>query len=555
MRRTQRPPFAGSERPASVSSDEDDSGAADSQGGWDHAFCAVCDCLIESDGEDAPDEHTHDDEVWEAAAMSSLRRHTSARRPRRSPGPHPRSNASMPLFCSERCRQLDQQRSHRGLSEFMNYVSDAPVRTCAASLGALRVSSSSLSSSPSLQPWRPPQPPQPPQPPELPAQTLPATRMSPRALKHAMLSRSLATSLSRAEYHARCEDRDSEAPAAAAAAAAAAADDDEDADGDEDVDDLFVYRRFSANARAQRAAAPSNLARSRMAHRVSRIESSTSLAQTPPQSLMLEAAASPTDAKSPPRGGHAFSPLDLLATGTGHHAGPSLSFARDDVEPAHASEVAHSATDSLRRAQQRAQHTGVSAPGPSEPRQRPTASATRAREMRQLPPLLAPPPRGGGGGGGGSSSGGSSGGSAGHAPPTKTKTKRNSSLSRSPFLSSSVHSTSPRRPGLGWSALPQQRTQSPKSTASMSQSLRMERVPSLLSSSSSGYVRTWSEEVAATDTPMYPILQLPQGGRIHDTYSQYWPPPQGGGGGDSGGGGDAPAAPSHRRKSLFHFGG
>ena len=64
-----------------MSSDEEEEDAvvADGQGVWDHAFCVVCNCLIESDLASGPDEADkaveEHDEVWEAAAMSSLRRH------------------------------------------------------------------------------------------------------------------------------------------------------------------------------------------------------------------------------------------------------------------------------------------------------------------------------------------------------------------------------------------------------------------------------------------------------------------------------------------------
>ena len=108
--------------------------------------------------------------------------------------------------------------------------------------------------------------------------------------------------------------------------------------------------------------------------------------------------------------------------------------------------------------------------------------------------------------------------------PSPARSKRASSGSRSPYASTSLPSTSPRRPGLGWSALPPPRDDDEPRT------------------------RTWSQDVAAKGTPMYPILQLPHDDVIHDKYSQYWPaPPQ------------APSLPSgslprgRHRKSLFHF--
>ena len=155
-----------------MSSDEEEEDAvvADGQGVWDHAFCVVCNCLIESDlasGADEADRAVEEhDEVWEAAALSSLRRHRLRKHKAHTPRVSP---ATAPLFCSEACRQLDQQRSE-GLREFLHYVSRTPSRAAkAASLAP----TTSPPSSPDL---------------------LDA---------HTHTSPSLATSLSRAEYHTR----------------------------------------------------------------------------------------------------------------------------------------------------------------------------------------------------------------------------------------------------------------------------------------------------------------------------------------------------------------
>lgn len=66
-------------------------------------------------------------------------------------------------------------------------------------------------------------------------------------------------------------------------------------------------------------------------------------------------------------------------------------------------------------------------------------------------------------------------------------------------------------------------------------------------------LRTWSHDVMP-GMPMYPILQLPDGGPIHDMYSQYWQPVEED---------KPPSTPTTatnsetggRRKSLFYFDG
>ena len=121
MRRRQ-PPTAWRDSCVSLSSDEEEEDAvlADGQRVWDPPFCVVCNCLIESDQASGPDEADRaveeHDEVWEAAALSSLRRHRLRKHKAHTPRVSP---ATAPLFCSEACRQLDQQRSE-GLREFLH---------------------------------------------------------------------------------------------------------------------------------------------------------------------------------------------------------------------------------------------------------------------------------------------------------------------------------------------------------------------------------------------------------------------------------------------------
>ena len=269
MRRRQ-PPTAWRDSCVSLSSDEEEEDAvvADGQGVWDHAFCVVCNCLIESDQASGPDEADRaveeHDEVWEAAALSSLRRHRLRKHKAHPPRVPP---ATAPLFCSDACRQLDQQRSE-GLREFLHYVSRTPSRAAkAASLAP----TTSPPSSPDL---------------------LDA---------HTHTSPSLATSLSRAEYHTRRQAYD---------------------DGDDDAPLSALPGPLQAAA-SRSLDTPSNLTRSRVAmiHATPRRRPCTETS-SPPKSVVLDSAP-PTPPPRLSRSVHAASPLDLMTPGRPHPERPT----------------------------------------------------------------------------------------------------------------------------------------------------------------------------------------------------------------------------------------
>lgn len=102
---------------------------ADGDGVWDKAFCVVCDCLIETEGA-SDDGKDIDDSTWEAAAVSSLPIHARLLKERRQRAPPSTLQQGAPLFCSERCRLADEAQSG-SMNEFMQYVeppSEAPRR-------------------------------------------------------------------------------------------------------------------------------------------------------------------------------------------------------------------------------------------------------------------------------------------------------------------------------------------------------------------------------------------------------------------------------------------
>lgn len=117
-------------------SDEDEN--LDDQGAWDHAFCSVCDCRIETgDGVEA----SLDEDAFAAAALSSLRRHAMpTHKPGASSKVPPREQAQLPLFCSEQCRRKEREKNaHMG--EFMKYVATSrpqSLSTTSPLVGSLR---------------------------------------------------------------------------------------------------------------------------------------------------------------------------------------------------------------------------------------------------------------------------------------------------------------------------------------------------------------------------------------------------------------------------------
>ncbi|WFD31973.1 hypothetical protein MSPP1_003015 [Malassezia sp. CBS 17886] len=131
-----RAPAVGAACEDPLASDDDDEAAAidaDGAGVWNHAFCVVCDCFIDTDpawsGDESDTPADIDDTTWEAAAVSQLQIHARILHHRRSSDarrrpPPPASRGQ--LYCSEHCRVLDEQRS-TCLGEFMHYVQPAPL--------------------------------------------------------------------------------------------------------------------------------------------------------------------------------------------------------------------------------------------------------------------------------------------------------------------------------------------------------------------------------------------------------------------------------------------
>lgn len=560
----------------SVVSDEEEEAAAldaDGQGVWDHAFCVVCDCLIETDAQPR-DECDLDDEERAIADMLSIRRkergapssrsHESTNRPTTSRAAAPGGGASetrTPLFCSEMCRQLDLQRSSQ-LGEFMNYVSRPSQPHHAPERSAF-----------SLAAWHSP------------AESPPG---SSRPMTTA--AKSLSTSLLRAETHmlAAARANDESVEEVTSPHTSSHLDVSPDSGGD-----LF-RRRVSwthgipAHA-AQSPSMPSNLTRARAAldERGPSESSPTSppmdadlLADSPPRSVML-GSGTPLDSvwappsTSPPAttarvaelatgSVSATSPLGLLANGTGHHAGPSVSMQVSRGEPLWDGTAASStarprtAAELLRRTQQpkgseswthgsassssslrdtrRASATTTSSMprsrrrvmDPSPTRTSDTGSDTSVRserrDLRVLPPLLGPPPRR----------------DEENGVNMRSFSQRGSAVdlasmgrARGALLSTSLQATSPRRAGLGWSAF----SHTPSTPR-----------PNERATTPDGVTRAWSYE-RLPGMRMYPIMQLPSA-PVHDMYSQYWPPTMSA---------SAPRSPrldvSARRKSLFHFDG
>ncbi|WFC97039.1 hypothetical protein MBRA1_003706 [Malassezia brasiliensis] len=547
-----------------VTSDSDSDaapGGADGEGVWEQAFCIVCNCLIEPDADaDAADADARapdaDDGAWEAAAVAKVpihaRAHARAHAARRTPRAAPSGPPRAPLFCSDECRRADEARAEH-LSELVHYMApptDGARRTSqpayvprSASFGATHPLSQSLSA----------------------AGAPPA-----------------ASSLRAASLRA--------APARAAPARAAA-----------DAPAFDAVRRPRA---PMASPAMSNLSRARQAQPHAAASPGTS---PPGTSSPGRAAASPGTS---PRTRLGASPLGLLPAGLRHRAEPSVSVVTDARAGAGA---ATPAAEALRRAQDAhgaephslthvvstllQRDVPASPPAATSARERhdepepvairgarpregsgsdtsSTASgrrtlterrrAARGRDAHVLPPLLCPAPAS------------PLSRSFGAAPAALSTTP---GRTRSPLgawgaaltpnvgdaglLSRSVgHAyggahvapavapgTSPRRAGLGWSAL------APRHAASPARAARPASVAGT----------TWRYASRDGDLKMYPILQLP-GTDIHDLYSEYWSAP------DAAPADGAPvraprpdellarrraspkrAAPETRRKSLFHF--
>lgn len=582
--------------PDAVASDEEDEEAAidaDGQGVWDHAYCAVCDRLIEPSQavqETRDDKSEVDEDEWVAAAMSSLRRHAQPMT-QRGVSPHTdRHDEARPggsLFCSERCRKIDKQSNAR-MGEFLKYVSSS-----SPSLSARHEAESLRGADSDTQPDSPPEEP------------------SVLASAKPAVSASLSTSLLRAESRSHTVHQ---------------------ATDDEVSHDTLADRPLAKNTvrykpRTSSMQGPSNLARSRLAMRTQAMVAPLSAATmpsmasasidpsspvstdeaalfagTPPPSVMFGeptgAEALPAVPKTSPTShpSASFSPLSLMSHGTGLRTEPIAAVeenATNTLWDASTQMERHgTATDALRKAQLFADSPepmeNVSRPTPrrgsitslSSGRGKgplPSASALhmpsrtttappsstssesllsqrhslqalrrgsegdamletmehgtphsartergasrRARDVRHLPPLFGP-------------------------PRSKDEEARPASLrgsmtrldSASPLLpsrnsfysTSAAHSqpgTSPRRAGLGWSALPSSSTKLSSSmnrTASMEDdiggSLRsLPQDPRAMSAS----MRTWSYD-RLPGMRMYPLMQLP-GAPVHDTYQQPLP--------------------------------
>lgn len=599
---------------ACVASDGEEEAAAldaDGQGVWDHAFCVVCDCLIETEAQPR-DEHELDEEEWAIAAMSSLRRHerylpAARSRPRRPTTSRASTgNAATtttdtrperaPLFCSERCRQLDLQRSGQ-LGEFMNYVSRrTPPELRAFSLAEKYTQADS-----------------------------PPRTKAPMS----MAAKSLSTSLLRAETRistAALADAEAEAEAAKAATPPRLHALDASPDtrySPPDMGDELFRRRMSWQrappTSTTDASMPSNLTRARAAldERVSPeplVSHSPStdaelLAGSPPRSVMLGSGTpldtsfvkshlSPLPTAAPVAQVAALSvsatstssPLSLLVDGAGHHAEPSVSMQTSRNEPCWKSATLapapapasaslstsagsarpRTAAELLRRTQrpQNSSDGGSSSHASIRDTRRSSAAGASVDESpeaaRRGRALLEPSPS--------RTSDAGSGSDMSVRSERRDVTRRSrdvrvlppllgplpaprdvdspSSLSqrgstsdlaslgrtRSHMLSTSLQASSPRRAGLGWSAF--------SHAQPLPRPLERATTPEVPT-------RNWSYE-RLPGMRMYPIMQLPSA-PVHDTYSQYWPP-------------SAPAAgattphsarsdASGRRKSLFYFDG
>lgn len=137
-----------------------------------------------------------------------------------------------------------------------------------------------------------------------------------------------------------------------------------------------------------------------------------------------------------------------------------------------------------------------------------------------------------------------------------SRVSKHLSLGAHPTAALSIPGTSPRRAGLGWSALPH--THSDR--AGFADSAQSAGGTSSSSPSSWRTSRSWNYDSRA-GVKMYPILQLP--GEVHDTYNHYWDDggslsnKRGNGGGNhastSHARSNVQAPPQGRRKLLFHF--
>ena len=605
-----------------VESDHEEEAAAadaDGDGVWDKAFCAVCDCLIETErGSDG--EKEMDDSAWEALAVTTAPAYARSlqRKELHRPRAPPERRGS--LFCSERCRRVDEARSER-MSEFMQYV--APQ---ARSESARRLSQPALPLSVSLR--------------DIPVPT----------------ARSLATY----SLGARPSPVSEEPPKNVSR------------------DSFDASRKMPVAPVA--SPVMSNLARARQAQSTSPTNVLDSeVLMSPTQTSVLGVSAASVSSSSEPRSALSTSPLGLLPRGHSHHAEPSVSVAtgaRRSLSPRRAATAdarGTPAVQALRRAKDGDEETrpggrsltGVfssmlprrnsdeqsagaerarapgDAPGarvrrsteargmrmgdainarnlqqvPVEirdwrPREGSGSDASssaasgskrssdsrrrdrrRSRDVHVLPPLLCPPRTSSryssSAGTGRSSEDGLLATTPVHRPhsrqsglhrslhalgATLTPNPGEGLLSRSAGQSSSgahtpvlgVPGTSPRRAGLGWSALTPVQQREEAEVRRAAGDAEAEERPA--SSASSG----WRYTVPEGDPKMYPILQLP-GADIHDLYSEYWQSPdalqQAMHRGTEPGADEVLArhmaqvrvkpggASEGRRKSLFHFDG
>lgn len=89
--------------------------AADGDGVWEQAYCVVCDCLIEPQSTNVVD-----NTQWEFAAVSPLRIHSNAlRAPKNDDECCDREKRV--LYCSDKCRETDSARS-TGFQELVHYM-------------------------------------------------------------------------------------------------------------------------------------------------------------------------------------------------------------------------------------------------------------------------------------------------------------------------------------------------------------------------------------------------------------------------------------------------
>lgn len=567
---------------------------ADGEGVWEQSFCIVCNCLIEPDADDTADTtraNDSDDGAWEAAAVSMVPIHARARAARRPRRPVPATGAAprAPLFCSDECRRADEARAAH-LTELVHYMSpftDGVRRTSqptyahrSGSLGAAHPLSHSLSAAgapsaagaqpmslraASLRTAPPVRTPAPRTDADAPAFDAARRVRVPSAASPAM------SNLARARQSQPGAPPRGGAPGAHSASPG--------------VSPTTSPRGAARGVAGVSPGSPGTSPRSRLG---------TSPLGLLPAGLQHRAApsVSTTDTRAGAARPGATSAAAALRRAHDEYADEPRSLTHvvsallqrdaDAAPPAPAPDARRRRMGDAINARNLEQvpvaingarpreGSGSDASSTTTASRRSTAErrrSARTRDTHVLPPLLCPPPSSPL-----SRSFGAASASGGAAPsPGRARTPRSAwgaalspnvgdagVLSRSVghthggahLAPGGVPGTSPRRAGLGWSALAPMHAAEPPTPGAR---------PASVAGS------TWRYASRDGDLKMYPILQLP-GTDIHDLYSEYWSAPDA----VQADGTPAPApppdellarrraqapapAPDARRKSLFHF--